>query len=865
MKSTKIIALVLVVIMSCMVLASCNLFKKPDPEATKAEYTYKGYSTALGTNWNPHTWETNADSGILSYLTMPFCSMEALDTEKGYYQWVFEMAESITDVTASHQADLKKYGVTLPEGAESVSDVTSGFVFEFKLNKDAKWENGDPITSEDYIESMKRLLSSKYRNYRANLYVSGESAVAGGAAYFNSEAPIYEGVFDWDTGEVAQAETYYFALNVGWSGNSSYSFKWMYDNGYIYDDYQVEVDADGNPVKDANGDPVYVLDQDGNKIQTAFGATYYEALTELVNPYGYIELNEETTPMVEEMAVQFLAAFGIPAEAAPGYFGSFYYQITGIGEKVEYDAVGCYAVDEYTFIYVCQNQIDFNYFLTSCTDTWLVYTPLYDELTKKDGTLYVTTYGTSKDTTMSYGIYKMQTYEDQKQIVYVQNENWYGWTTDEDGNLVSYTDCVNALDMETGTYSPFKVDGKVQQQYITTKIVVDVMDEEVAKQKFLKGELSEWSPSSEELSQYATSDRLVAVDETYTMSFFFNCDELTLKNLDKVGNNKNSVVLSNANFRKAFSLAVDRSDFVTVTQGWTPAYSLMNHLYHYDFFNDPTSSYRASEPAMKAIVSLYGVKYGEGELYKTLEEAYASITGYNLTEAKKLMKQAHDELVAAGLYTSGEDITIQIGWAKGALQADDNAQVDKMNQYINAAVAGSGFGKITFEAVGNINDRYADTANGLYAIGYGAWGGAALYPFRNFQVYFDPDEYDINEAGCWDPATEELTLTVDGKEVTMTWQDWSNCMISGGKFANVDNSVKLEITAALEQKFLERYYRIPLAVTTSCSILSYQMDYYTDTYNLAYGFGGMRLMSYSYTDAEWADYVASQGGTLNYK
>ena len=830
MKSTKIIALVVVVVMSCMMLASCQLIDKilgktPD-ENTKVEYTYKGYSTALGTNWNPHTWETNADSGILGYLTMPFCSMEALDTEKGYYQWVFEMAESITDVTAEHQGDLTKYGSTLPAGAESAADVTEGFVFEFKLNKNAKWENGEAINADTYIESMKRLLSSKYRNYRANLYVSGESAVAGGAAYFNSEAPIYD-IYDGYEGQ-DPVDTYLcLTADLYFAG---YSFK------TLCDDY-------GIVSKDT-----------------------YDALAELANVYGYIPVTEENTELVKKGMLEYLSAFGLGTpEAVETYYTAFLFYQNGIGEKVEYDVVGCYKVDEYTIRYVCQNQIDFNYFHTSCTDTWLVYTPLYDELTKQEGGLLVTTYGTSKDTTMSYGIYKMETYEDQKQIVYVQNENWYGWTEDENGNLVSYTDCVNALDMETGKYIPFKVDGQVHQQYLTTKIVVDVMDEEVAKQKFLKGELSEWSPPSAELSQYSLSDRLYAVDETYTMSFFFNTNEMTLKNLDTAGTNKNSIVLSNENFRKAFSLAVDRSDFVSVTQGWTPAYSLMNHLYHYDFFNDPTSSYRASEPAMKAIVNLYGVKYGEGEAYKTLEEAHASITGYNLTEAKSLMKKAHDELVAAGLYTSGEDITIQIGWAKGALQADDNAQLDKINQYVNAALVGSGFGKITFEAVGNIDNRYKDTASGLYAIGYGAWGGAALYPFRNFQVYFDPDEYDINEAGCWDPATEELTLTVNGVEETMTWQQWANCMISGGKFANVDNSVKLEITAALEQKFLERYYRIPLAVTTVCSLLSYQMDYYTDTYNLAYGFGGMRLMSYNYTDAEWAEYVAGQGGELNYK
>ena len=31
-----------------------------------------------------------------------------------------------------------------------------------------------------------------------------------------------------------------------------------------------------------------------------------------------------------------------------------------------------------------------------------------------------------------------------------------------------------------------------------------------------------------------------------------------------------------------------------------------------------------------------------------------------------------------------------------------------------------------------------------------------------------------------------------------------------------------------------------------------------------YGFGGIRLQQPNYTNAEWADYVASQGGTLTY-
>ena len=390
------------------------------------------------------------------------------------------------------------------------------------------------------------------------------------------------------------------------------------------------------------------------------------------------------------------------------------------------------------------------------------------------------------------------------------------------------------------------------------------MDEAAAKQKFFVGELADYSPTADELSGYSLSDQLYKVDETYTMSFFFNTNVAMLKTMDEAEGNTNSVVLSNEKFRNAFSLAIDRAEFVTATAAYKPAYSLMNDLYFYDVYNDPTSKYRASDEAMQAIVNLYGVEYGEGKTYATLKEAYQSINGYNLTQAKALMVEALAELVEAGLYTAGEAIHIRIGWAKGSLTSDDNAQVALMNKYINAAAAEAGFGEITLEAIGSINDRYGDVPKGKFAIGYGAWGGAAFYPFRNFQVYMDPDQYEINEAANWDPKTEELTLTVNGEEVTMTYQEWSNSMMGTGKFATADFETKLNITAQLEEIYLKKYYRIPLCATTVCTLLSYQVSYYTPDYNIMYGFGGLRLMTYNYDDAAWAKYVADQGGTLKY-
>ena len=382
------------------------------------------------------------------------------------------------------------------------------------------------------------------------------------------------------------------------------------------------------------------------------------------------------------------------------------------------------------------------------------------------------------------------------------------------------------------------------------------MTDEAAKLKFLSGDIDDWTPQAEELSAYTLSQQLYKVDETYSMGLFFNTNVRALQAMDEK-DNQNSVVLSNDKLRKAFSLAINRTDWVKATGGFKPLYGLMSPLYFYNIYEDPTSVYRNTEQAMKAIVDLYGIEYGEGKIYATLKEAYNSVTGYNLTEAKALMKQACEELVAAGLYTEGQPITIKMAYKAGALDSSDNQQALLLTQYLNDAAEGSGFGTFTLTPIGNLKNRHGRVPAGEYAIGYGGWGGAAFYPFRNMQVYMDPSQYDIHEAACWDPTTETFTINVKGEDVTMTFQEWSNCLIGAGEFANESFDVKLDITAALEKEYLSRNYRIILAQSTACYMLSYKVNYYTEDYNVMYDFGGMRLMKYNYTDAEWADYVAS--------
>ena len=706
---------------SLLTLSSCG------DNGGEGEYTYNAYTTALGSNWNPHTWEVNADRQILDYISSPLVDISILNSREGVYQWVYEMAESVADVTRDCKDDLTRYNVNLPEGKDTAS-VDSGYVFEIKLNKKAKWQNGEDITADDYIDSMKLLLEPERKNYRANLYISGESALAGAYGYYYSDKDETEG----------EDAPVFFVL----------------DNS----DLQTKVD--------------------------------------------------------------------------------------------NFDAVGLYKVDDYTIRYVTESQIDFNYFMTSLTSNWLVHKKTYESLTDSSLSLKTTSYNTSKDSTVSYGPYKIESLQNEKQMVLTRNENWYGYEM-EDGKTVSYTS--------------FEVDGERQRQYMTSRIVIDVMDEGTAKSTFLSGGLIEWSPSSDELVSYNLSDRIYKVDETYTMSLFFNTKVDALKKMDASRGTKNAAVVSSYDFRRAFSLAIDREKFCSATAGYKSQFALMSDVYYYDIYNDPTSSYRNSEEGMQAICDLYGIKYGEGSPYADLKSAYASVSGYNLSEARALMKSACTELAASGIYKAGEDIKLLIAWSKGSLSADDNRQITLLESFLNLAAQGSGFGKITLEGVGNLANRYASVPAGEYAIGYGAWGGAAFYPFRNFQVYMDPDKYAIHEGACYDPTTEILTLEIGTEQVSMTWQEWSNSMIGTGVYSDASVEKKLEITAKLDAAFLSKFYRIPLCSTTTATLLSHRADYFTEEYNVMYGFGGMRLMKYHYDDKEWRSYLKKNGTPLNYE
>lgn len=769
-------------------------------------YTLRSSTSGSPTNWNPHTWEDNSTDEIVTYTEIGFVDFTYDPDVEGGYKVVYEMADKITDSTKDTTIVTEEFKTKW--GIEKDQE---GRVWKIDLNKDAKFASGKEITATTYVESMKRLLDSKMKNYRANTYYGGDSAIVHAYNYFNAGQKSLTNINKIPEWGVTAEEAVYLDMK----GSSLYE----------------EVGIGSYEVALAK-----------------YSALFTNAAGEnLLTKYA------ERVPWTAEILAELKqagigdAVGGLKDDEYQIFFGSKYVTF----DNIEFSDVGLVALNESTLLYITEHPIDEFNFNVACTSLWLVNPELYDSLKKETGGLTTTTYGTSVETYDSFGPYKLTTFQKDKQFKFERNENWYGWT-----------------------------DGEHEGQYQTTNIVVDIIKEHsTALLAFESGKLDGVSLEQADLAKFGSSDYLVHVPETYTQRLVFLSN---LKNLGELettaGNGKNKKILAQKDFRKAISLCIDRKRFnIEATAGDEPAYALLNSLYYYDVANDPTSIYRNTDEAKQAILDLYGMEYGEGKPYKTLEEAYKAVTGLDIAQARTLFQSAYEKAVADGTYTKGQEIEFEVGYYD-ATTPTNSAKTKLLNEFVKAATTGTDLeGKITFKGKSFTGspDRYESIGSGTVEMAICAWGGAAFYPFNSMQVYCNPDYADINEIASFNPTTETLTMSYDWdgtgvKEKTKTYQGWSISIgDSSGEYfvakTKEEMARKLHILSRLENGVLNLYNFAVLGSIATVSLNSMKISYPTDTYNIMYGFGGIRYMTYKYNDGAWTNFVSSKGGKLSYQ
>ncbi len=187
-----------------LALAALSAGCRKKPAATQESYTYNYALATFPTNWNPAAYQTARDSEILDYISDSFYVFDYNESGDGY-ELVPGMADDEPeDVTAEL---VGQYGI-------QAGDTQRAYVIE--LREDLRWEDGTPITAQDFVESAKRYLDPKAQNYRAdNLY--GGSVVIHNAENYLKQGQEGYPAMEWDG-------------NVGWFARSKYELCFVLDH-----------------------------------------------------------------------------------------------------------------------------------------------------------------------------------------------------------------------------------------------------------------------------------------------------------------------------------------------------------------------------------------------------------------------------------------------------------------------------------------------------------------------------------------------------------------------------------------------------------------------------------------------------------
>ena len=830
-KTLASVVAMLLVLSTVLSLAACG---KEKPVEFVGDFTYQDSVSTMASNWNPHTYQTNDDAYPADFLRVGlygFIFNDELNPVEGKdpyagYKIIPEMAASEpVDVTTKIKAEHPEFGI--PENAEK------GYAYTIDLNKDATWENGEKINADTYVYSMKQLLDPKLQNYRATDYMDSDLVIANAANYYYQGTTAY-----MDNGIKNQ----YAVADLTKNADGQYVTP---DGNLMYIGLAYALDwTGGSTLKD------YV----GKYGAAYFDTTNWEKLVGMIDENGLIPLTDANYALFLPV-ITGNPAWGETEADALNYF----VERKDYAPDYDFANVGCYKTGEYQITLVFGKSLAGFNLLYNLSSNWIVYEPYYEANKKQVGETdaWTSTYNTSVETTMSYGPYKLTQFQADKFMKFERNENWYGYT---DGRHI-YVD---------------PSDGKTYNMYQTTAIECEVVAEAAtSKLMFLKGELMTYGLQAEDFDTYRSSQYCHATPSETIFFLILNgyVDALNAREknegFDTTKYDLQSMTL--LNFRKAVAVTYDRDLFAaTVSPARSAGYGIIGTNYIYD--PDTGAKYRDTDQAKKALCDFYSVDVSK---YASLDEAVDSITGYDPVTAKELYKKAFDDAIAAGYITDSDKDgkSDQIVRIEYCISSDSDFMTKTIN-YLNEKMAevtkDTPFdGKIEFvKSAPYGNDWSTKIREGQADTVLGGWSGSALNPFSLTDLYVNPSRaYDAK----WFDATKiNMTMTIDGKEITMTLKDWSDALngadVNGYNFGDgmVDINTRLDILAAFETEVLKTYDYLPMLQDGGMSLLTQQCYYVVEEYNPIMGRGGIAYLKYNYNDADWATYVSEQGGELKY-
>ena len=783
-------------------------------------FTYKAAVSSSPTTWNPHTWENNTDSIILGYISMGFYDVQLKYDETGaVVGYEWAYEMAAADPEDVTEDYVGKYGVESGDERKA---------WRISLNQDAVWQNGDEIKADEYIYSMQQLLDPTMLNRRSDSYTGSTFSIYGARNYLYSETQtIYDSLESHGYTSVEEAlaagEKVYIDMWSSWG-------------------MQGMTDKNGNecpqwlPVNDTTSYRDLAVEDpnaEGAWVSANYIYNHYGSETLMANSLVAIPVNNEHLDYAWD------------------------WQDDGNG------GVGLVQVDDYTFDIILDNEIDDFYLHYNLTGNWLVHRETYEKT--KDEANGVNRYNTgSVANTMSYGPYVLTSFEFDSHFTLARNENWYGYT-----------------------------DGKHNGQYSTTNLDYTYVSGETAKaqmkEMFMLGNLSDYTIDGTEWSTYGNSRYIMSEPESYAYQFFLATDRSQDFLDGESSASENHKVLGLSTFRKALSFSINRQSYITRFEPTSDiGLGLLNDLYIYN--PDTGEAYRDTDAAKETILKAQdyyekdGVWYNvHGEAQGSLDDAYDSLTGFDLSHAADLMEQAYQEAVHEGIY-DGEPVVITYCTVGSGVSENLQALIDMINGMLADVIAACD--QPTFKSVSLKVQLYADEATywealkaGKMDLSFSAWGGSAMDPWGIiYSCYID--SANSNNFGFDSVAKGiDITINYNGKDVAASLYDWAAWLynaqsdnqydktnlyeVLGVAVGEAEYDFKLEVLAQCELAQLQTYSNLPIFYSYITSLRSAQYNNGSDYYvNNMIGYGGIRHIYYNYSDAQWSNFVQGHNGNL---
>lgn len=896
------------------------------------QYTYRMAPSDLPESWNVHTYQSNSSTYVLDYTSDALYTFEYNDDFTGYKIVPSMAADYPVDVTKDYVGkygivegdENKAYKIVLKDtltfdNGEKLD--ANSFVASMKLLLDPQAAN----FRADNVYQAGQLKIYNAENYiKQNSYALGEfvSANLGADEYVDPKN------FTTDKDGILQHNGLDVVIDINSGGNWGDALSFYASKGYFGSD--VETDASGkvkifstagelillrsvekdtesenksNGTKQADytfydlegnkitryineaGNAWVYLDKSGKEVADWAGCAPkyipcddYKALAAAADENGWVKLNASLLKNVQNLIAILHNKANVEAYAAEA--GDYAYQefeeMAFLGQyydAMEYDGnVGFFAPSANELVIVLKNAMEDNFYLRYelCSSFFLVYAPLYEQCIKVENGVYSNSYGTSVDTYVGFGPYKLTQYTEGATLHLDRNPNWHGYLPGE------YIE---------GTYMTDSIDYK------------KVTENAVRLEMFLKGEIDSYGLQKEDMEDYISSNYTYFTDSESTWYLAMNPDMENLTKLQAttapINSNYtvNKTVLTIPEFRQAMSYALDRKEY---NQALSPTSGVAKALLSSMIVADPESgyTYRAMDEAKDAILSFWGLsdQWGEGKEYATRDDAIESITGYDPAGAKTLFDKAYDiaiaqNLIPADAIASGKwEVQITIG--KPADANYYNNGYEFLKTCWTNAVKGTKFeGHLTFvqsQTLGSTSfGTYLRTGqiDILFGVGY---SGSQFDPYSMMDCFTGSLQYDP----LTDKTKVDLDVTLNGKTLRASLYDWVSVALQGDKIkasvvgsdgkvtsetvelsagANDDPAMRVTILAAAECKIMTLANIFPVSTDASASLRCMRVVYKTEEYVTGMGRGGIEWYTYVMDDTEFANHVKSEGGTLNYK